>query len=188
MLAPMLLWSNEYTIPSFASNCIVESMQPSLLFNISSSGNGINLLPSLGHMLKLQSLVALSLQPRYSVSPSSSISAPYLSKYSLHPASASSGPDSRLWGSCGTVNPILAGAGNFVILDFLVFVVVMATFDGVSKCLFFCCISALSTSASSPKQVKEAAVSKNAVVFFGCGGGAQPKVLSTGTCVVLFAW
>ena len=95
----------------------------------------------------------------------------------MHPASASSGPDSRLWGSSGTSNDTFAPSGSLFILSFLVFVVVMGTLEGVSNDLFLSCTSASSATASFPKQVKDATVSKNAVVFLGFGGGAQPKLL-----------
>ena len=150
-----MLWSRSSCIaantkPCFASYCMVISDKFCVRSDTSSSGNGVNLLPSLGSILNLHNLVCLSRQPRYRVSPSSSISAPCLSSHKVHPASTISAPDIMLWGRCGTVNPILAGSGSLFILFFFVLVVLMGTLDGVSNFLFGSCTSASSTAASSP--------------------------------------
>ena len=179
MLAFWLSCRIEYTTPVLASNSMAERIAPCLLFITSSSGSDINMLPSLGSMLKRQSRVPWSLQPLYSVSPSNSISPKYLLRYMLHPASTSSGPESRLWGSSSTVNPVLALSGSLFILNLIVSVVFTGTAAGVSSSLFFSCIIALSAAAPFARHVTDAAVSKKAHVLFGLGGGAQPNVLSS---------
>ena len=87
-------------------------------------------------MLNLQNLAASSLHPLYRVSSSSSISAQYLSKCSVHPASTSSAPDMMLWGNYGTVNGVFAFSGSLGILSAIVVVVAIGVVDGVSNNVF----------------------------------------------------
>ena len=111
----------------------------------------------------------------------------YLSKYSAHPASTSSGPERMLCGSPGTVNATFAGGGSLFINSSLVLVVLIGMLDGVSSNLFFRCILASLLGAPSIIHVTDAAVSKKLVRCLLFGGGAQPKTLSSSISVALYA-
>ena len=150
-----------------------------------SSSNGVTLLPSSGVMLNLHSLDGWFCHPFYRVSPSYSISAPCLSKWSWHPASTSSAPKIMLCGSLGTWYAVLAYAGSFFIASSNVFFVLIGTAAGVSNSLFCFCIFATIHFARSPMHDMEAAVSRNAVVLLGLGGGRSQGFLSATFIVLL---
>ena len=124
--------------------------------------------------LNLHSLEVLSLHPRYRVSPSNSISALYLYRWTPHPASASSQDAIRLWGMSGTMKAFLAALGSFFNINSRVSVVTVATLVGVHRILLFSCSSDILTCAPRPIREYDADESKNDVVLVGLGGLVQP--------------
>ena len=84
--------------------------------------------------LNLHSLEGLSLHPRYRVSPSKSISALCLYRWTPNPALTSSQAVIRLWGMYGTLNAFLAALGSFFNINSRVSVVRISALLG---CLGF---------------------------------------------------
>ena len=91
--------------------------------------------------LNLHSLEGFSLHPRYRVSPSNSISALFLYRWTPHPASTSLQSAIRLWGVSGTLNAFLADLGSFFNGKSRVSVATIAALFGVPRILFVSCVS-----------------------------------------------
>ena len=117
--------------------------------------------------LNLHSLEGLSLYPQERVSPSNSISALCLYRWTPHPASTISQAGIRLWGMSGTLKAVLAALGSFFNINARVSDVTIAALFGVPRILFVSCSSAFLTCAPRPISGYDADESKKAVVLVG---------------------
>ena len=86
--------------------------------------------------LNLHSLEGFSLHPLYRVSPSNSISALCLYRWTPHHASTSSQATIRLWVMSGTLKDFLAALGSFFNINSRVSVVTISALFGVPRILF----------------------------------------------------
>ena len=129
--------------------------------------------------LNLHILEGLSLHPIYRVSPSNSISALCLYRWTPHPASTSSQAAIRLWGMSGTLNAFLAALGSFFNSNSRVSVVKIADLFGVPRILFVSRVYDILACAPCPISEYKAAESKKAAVLVVLGGLVQTSLLSS---------